>query len=365
MKRLTAILSNRLYLSALGVLLVFLGGLSYLYSAVLDQSLTSRPDRVTVELRNAGGLFEGSAVTYRGTKIGKVTDIIVGTGGVEATVSLTTELDVPSSSRAQVRSLSPAGEQYLDFQPASTDGPYLRDGSVVAADATDLPKSLGSTVVAINKVLRQIDDQQLRTLLLELSTGLSGTGDDLGLLVDQGDAILAELDRVWPQTERLLVNGEKALDIVPDKRAELEDLADTASSLARFLKGYDPELEAQIKRTPAQLDQMNTLVRDAREVLPDFLSTGVSLTDIFVARDPHLRALLQSYSPGLGTLGDAIWDNKLQLEVILDQDPRCRYDTTRRDRRDPTRTRLDSDGSCSASFSTLQRGAAHAPGPVR
>lgn len=365
MKTISAVFSNRLYLSALGVLLVFLGGVSYIYSAVLDQSLTSRPERVTVELRSAAGLFEGSAVTYRGTKIGKVTDIVVGAAGVEATISLTTDLEVPSSSLAQVRSLSPAGEQYLDFQPTTTEGPYLSDGSVVAASATDLPKTLGSTVVAINKVLRQVDDQQLRTLLLELSTGLSGTGDDLGLLVDQGDAILTELDRIWPQTDRLLVNSDIALDIIPSKKAELEDLATTASSLARFLKNYDAELEAQIKRTPGQLDQMNELVQDAREVLPEFLSVGVSLTDIFVARDPHLRALLQAYSPGLGTLGDAISDNKLQLEVILDEDPRCRYDTPRRDRRDPARRPLNPDGGCSASFSTLQRGAAHTPGTVR
>ena len=175
MRSVGSVLTNRLYLSALGVLMVLVVTVAYLYAAVLDQPLTSRPDQVTVQLRNAGGLFEGSAVTYRGVKVGKVTQIQITDGGVEATVSLTSSEQIPEDSLAKVRSLSPVGEQYLDFQPRTADGPFLGDGSVVTAESTDLPKSLSSTVIAINKVLRQVDDRKLRSLLVELSTGLKGT----------------------------------------------------------------------------------------------------------------------------------------------------------------------------------------------
>ncbi len=85
----------------------------------------------------------------------------------------------PTRSRGCAAS-RPVGEQYLDFQPNTDDGPFLEDGATVSAEFTDLPKSLSSTVVAVNKVLRQIDDQKLRSFLVELSTGLEGTGDDIG-----------------------------------------------------------------------------------------------------------------------------------------------------------------------------------------
>ena len=100
-------------------------------------------------------------------------------------------------------------------------------------------------------------------------------------------------------------------------------------------------------------------------MLPDFLSLGVSVTDIFATHDPHLAALLQAYAPGIGVLADRIKNGELQLELIADNDPRCDYGTPRRDPRDPTRRPLRRDGGCPASFRTLQRGAAHSPGPVR
>ena len=74
MPNLRGILSDRLYLSAVGIVAVFLVAVAYLFAAVLDQPLTSRPVNVEVELEQTGGLFEGSAVTYRGIKVGKVTE---------------------------------------------------------------------------------------------------------------------------------------------------------------------------------------------------------------------------------------------------------------------------------------------------
>ena len=77
MPSLRNILSDRLYLSAVGIVVVFLIAVAYLFAAVLDQPLTSRPVNVDVELEQTGGLFEGSAVTYRGVKIGKVSTMTV------------------------------------------------------------------------------------------------------------------------------------------------------------------------------------------------------------------------------------------------------------------------------------------------
>lgn len=364
MRSFRTVLTDRLYLSALGVALVFVVCVAYLFAEVLDQPLTSRPTEVTVMLGNTGGLFEGSAVTYRGVKVGKVTDISITRQGVRAEVSLTTGTAVPTDSLARVRSLSPVGEQYLDFQPNTDEGPFLEDGAVVAAEFTDLPKSLSSTVVAVNKVLRQIDDEKLRSFLVELSTGLQGTGDDVGRLVDQGDLILAELDRVWPETDRLLRNGDTVLDIGTDNATSLRDLGRSSRQLAAFLRDYDPELRRVLERAPNQVRQLEALVADADKVLPDFLSVGVSLTDIFAMHDPHLRALLQAYGPGLGSLARVTRDGEVKLELIVDKDPRCDYDTPRRKPRDPTRVPLRENEVCSASFATLQRGAAHAPGPV-
>lgn len=359
------VLTNRLYLSALGVFLVFALCVLYVFAAVLKQPLTSRPVDLTVQLKSAGGLFEGSAVTYRGVKIGKVTDIELTGEGVEAEVRLVSGTEVPKDSLAVVRSLSPVGEQYLDFQPSSAGEPFFENGDTIPAEATDIPMSLQSTVVAVNDLLRQIDEKKLHTTLVELSGALNGTGDELGRMIDDGQLLLAELDRIYPQTEGLLRNSDTVLDIAPDKAADLRRLGTSAKQLAAFLRDYDPELRDTLKHAPKQIDQLEALVQDARKVLPDFLKVGVSITDLFTMYEPHLRSLLQDYAPGLGVLNNGIQNGELRIQLILDADRRCEYHVAKRSPRNPDRRPLQQNGNCAASFSTLQRGAAHAPGPVR
>jgi len=360
-----SILTDRLYLSAVGIVVVFLIAIAYIFAAVLDQPLTSRPVTVDVELEQTGGLFEGSAVTYRGIKVGKVTEIVPADEGVVASVRLSAGTDIPKSSFVRVRSLSPVGEQYLDFQPESTEGPYLESGDVIGAESTDLPESLSATVVAVQGVLDQIDDRKLRVVLGELSTALAGTGDDIGRILDQGTDLLATLDQVWPETNRVIDNAGTVLRIVSDNEGNLRTFGTKAKQFAAFLRSYEPEWQRVLDRTPGQLEDLQALIRDAEEVLPGFLDTGVTFTDVVMAYEPHLRTLLQEYAKGLGALAAVLHHNRLNIEVIPVRTARCDYGTTRHEPFDPERYAFQTDGRCAASFNRLQRGAAHAPGPVR
>ncbi|GAB2988357.1 MCE family protein [Nocardioides montaniterrae] len=363
------ILTDKLYLSVVGIVLVFILAVAYIFSAVLSEPLTSRPKTVSVDLAQTGGLFEGSQVTYRGVRIGKVTKIVPSDTGVVATVSLTSTDKIPTASHAVVRSLSPVGEQYLDFQPPakmvggqdkSTSGPYLESGDTVLATSTDIPTSLTQTVISISKVLNQIDPQKLKRVLGELSTGLAGTGDDIGQILDQGQQLLTTLDQVWPQTDRLITNAGPALSTITDNAGQLAQLGTTAKVLARFLKNYSPEFIHTLKTAPAQFSELVKLINDADKVLPGFLTTGVSFTDFTSANDGALRALLRDYAPGIQSLLNKVWNHHLNIQIIADKDSRCSYGTTRHDPRGP-REAFQTGGHCPASLSYLQRGAAHAP----
>lgn len=362
MSRLRTLVTDRLYLSAVGIMVVLALTVAYLFAAVLDRPLTSSPTTVTVTMASTGGLFEGSSVTYRGVKIGRVTTIRPTSDGVAATAVIDAR-DIPADSRVVVRSLSPVGEQYLDFQPSSPDGPFLRSGDTLVARSTDLPTTLGTTVVALDKLLGQIDDTKLRSLLDELSTGLKGTGQDIGRLVDQSSELLRSLDQAFPQTDRLIRTTGPALSTITDNRANLESFGASAVRLAAFLKNYDPQFRRLLARAPAQLRQLDQLVGDANAVLPDFLRVSVSLGDIVERRDPAFRELLRQYAPGLGTLTKVVRDKKLFIQFITSKDDRCSYGTPRRGPRDVSPEPLNPGGSCSAAFPHLQRGAAHVPRP--
>ena len=357
--------ATRLVASAVGVFGVFVLCVAYMFSSVLDTPLTSRPRDIRVELAATGGLFEGSVVTYRGVKIGKVTSIDFTPTGVEAIARVTSDDQIPANTRAVVRSLSPVGEQYLDFQPSGTAGPYLHDGSRIAATATDVPRTLAATVISMNKLLRQIDPDELHTVLEESSVALRGTSDDLARLTSQGQDIVADLDRLWPHTDSLLVHGGTVLDIGTDNAGTLTRTVRDLRAFASFLKAYDPELRKALDRAPGQVATLGALLDDARKVLPTFLRLGADVTSLVASYEPHLRVLLQEFAPGLGVLAGAEHHGQLWLDVIGQKDHVCSYGTPAQDPKSTTTRPLQTDKGCAGSWPWMQRGAAHAPGPVR
>ena len=356
--------SSKLLLSAVGVFVVFVLCVAYIVSGVLGSPLTSRAKNVKVELTSTGGLFVGSAVTYRGVGVGKVTHIGFTATGVEATAHLTTSRKIPSSTRAVVRSLSPVGEQYLDLQPRTDHGPWLANGSRIEASSTDVPTTLAGTVVAVNKLLDQIDADKLHTVLQEASKALNGSGDELARLTDQGRLIVADLNKYWPQTERLLTNGGTLLDIGIDNAGVLRQTARDFRAFASFLKDYQPELAQTLRDAPGIIGQLREVLRDAEAVTPQFLSLGADLTGLLASYEPHLRALLAAFAPGLDVLSRAVKDGSMQLDVIGQKDHECIYPNPDQDPKSTTRRPLRTDLHCPDTGRYLQRGAAHAPGPV-
>lgn len=358
------IFTDRLYLSVVGVVAVFVVAMAYLFSSVLGRPLTSTPPTVKVLLTSTGGLFTGSEATYRGVKVGKVTSIKLTATGVEADVTLTGGKPIPADTKALVRSLSPIGEQYLDFQPTGTAGPFLKNGSVINASSTELPQTLGSTVVAVNGLLKQIDATKLHSLLDELSTGLNGTGLQIGQILDQGQEVLQTLQQVWPQTADLIDNSGTALDIPTSQAGDLKTFASSAKDLAAFLKDENPTLLKDLQKAPQQLKTTESLVSEWGAILPGFFDTVEPFLQLLNAYNPHLRTTLAEYATGLNALGDVLHGGKLNLALIADKDARCSYGNTAIDPRSTSRRPMKEDGQCSASFPQLQRGAAHAPGPV-
>lgn len=361
---LRGILTDKLWMSLIGVVVVLLVTVAYLFNNVLDTPILRGTKTVNVELTSTGGLFEGSAVTYRGVKVGKVNQIRLTADGVVAKVVITSSDDIPADSVVKVRSLSPVGEQYLDFQPKTSRGPYLKDGSVIPATSTDLPKTLASTVISVNKLLDQIDSRQLHTLLTELSTGLAGTGEQMGKLVDQGSELLAQLDELWPETDRLLTNGNTVLSIGTDKADDIRTLASSAREFAAFLKNYDPELRSTLASAPTHVAELQQLIEDMDGYVPRFLDAAVLVSNLFRSYAPHLGVILAEYSGGLSVIPRAIKNGKIQIEGIPQRPTVCKYDTARMDPTSPKRREMVTTGHCPDSAPNLQRGAAHAPGPV-
>lgn len=365
MRRLYSRLGDRLTLSWVGLAVVTAACLVSLLTSVLHVPLTGSPDEVTVRMPRTGGLFSGSAVTYRGVRVGTVKAIdIADGGGVQATVTLRPGAQVPASSRAAVRSLSPVGEQFLDFQPESADGPFLGDGDVVAARARDLPVSLAQSAGSLSALLHAVDRRDVRVVLRELGDAVGGTDDDLDRLLTATDQLATDLDRAWPQTQRLLRNGETVGELFAAKRGELTTFARAARLFTRWLRDYDPEFRRILAGAPGDFETISVFVADLEKVLPPFLRSLVGLTDITYDREPHVRHLTRVLEYGAGRFASAFRDGWLHVDLTMQGQRTCSYGVEPRNPMSTDRKPLNRNGRCGF-HDPVRRGAEHAPPPLR
>ncbi len=353
-------------LSAASTLVVLALCTWYLLGSVLATGGGGDTVDVTVHLPRTGGLYEGASVSYRGVVIGKVTHLELGPGGVVATARIRADQRIPEDSRVRVRTLSAVGEQYLDFQPRSTGGPVLADGSEVDAQAEDIPQAIGEVAVSLDDLTSQFDTVKVRRVLSELATGLGGADDDLQRLIDASGRVLSTVEDNLDLIRSFLTSSRTVLRIGVDTDGVVRRATSSYAAFARWLRRFDPELFAILSAAPADLDRLRGLVSELSTVLPGYFDAQSSVNDILTSHDPHLRALLQSFPQGLDAFASAMRDSKIYFDLIARRGGVCDYRVEERSPKDVTYRELLTAGRCLSSLRDIsQRGAQFAPGATR
>ncbi|HSI26554.1 MAG TPA: MlaD family protein [Aeromicrobium sp.] len=353
-------------ISAVALVVVLALTVAYLYSAVLGGSVFAQPKRVTIELTETGGLYSGSGVSYRGVRVGSVSALALAGDHVTATLRLNPDARVPSDTKAIVRRLSPAGEQYVDLQPNRDGSPFLADGARIGVAQTDVPASVAETLVVIDDLMTQVDDKALHTILTELNAAFARP-DDLGRVVSASLELVQTLDAVWPEMLRLLKNSQVVLGSVADQAEELTDFAQDFRTVADWLEDFDPTLRRGLDTFPSSTRQLQRFADFIIKKFPPLLREFDTLTYVFATHDPHLRELLKQFPLGFEGLTPSFVGGRLKTNMELDINQVCSYGIvdTNPQLGIESRQPFNHDLSCPRSFPLQQRGSAWRPGPTR
>lgn len=354
---------DKLAISFFALLAVFVLLLVYMLTAVLNLPLTGRPDRITVHMKTTGGLFKGSPVNYRGVRVGTVSDIQVGKDGPDATVTFKSGAEVPASAIARVQSLTPVGEQYLDLRPTGTGGPMLENGDELNAEVVEVPITVASAAANLDKLLDEINDEDIKILMRELNLAVTDSGEDLDLLLDSSSELVASLDEAWPRTDALLTSGLTVNQILARHRDDLKTFSASAKSLTAWLVQFDPTFSRIIKEAPADFETVGLLIKDLGPLLPALLRNLNATTDILADRDASLRAL-GTVTPGaINKVNSSMRGGWWYLRAFLEGQTLCDYGGPKQSGTTAQRPPLHASGQCGASPQRW-RGANHALPPV-
>ncbi len=244
----------------LGLVASVYGGIRY---ARMDQAVGVGVYRVTVEMPDAGGLFSEAQVTYRGVAAGRVRDLRMTPDGVEVDLVLESSGEqIPDSALAVVANRSAIGEQFLDFQPTSADGPFLHEGSRVAASQVRFPPKLQEVTQSAIDLTKTVPVDDLRIAVTELGKAFDGQGDNLTRLVDSLDKLSQTGVENLDDTIQLIKNSRPVLATQAEQSDEILSWSKNINLVAATLASSDPAIRRILTDGPRAATTLSRFLDD-------------------------------------------------------------------------------------------------------
>lgn len=321
---------QRNWLSGIALGLTLVVSVVYLLIGALRVNPLDTTYQVKVQLTDSGGLLANQDVAVRGVPVGRIESLHLTPYGVEAVTNIKKSIKIPANSPVSVTGLSAAGEQYIDFEPPSNDGPFLSNGSVIKRGQTTVPIPLSTMLADTNGVLAQTDPKKLEIIKNEL--GMSREGPrKLTDIVDGGSFLLSTLDPVLPQTVSLLQNSRTALTMLSDVNAGLADTTDNLSEVLTGVNKMDGGYRRLVDQTPGLLSAMDTLFDDNSDTMVGLLANLTSVSQLLYVRVPALNAMFPAYrGSGLEALMSIMHEDGLWATADIYPRYVCSYGTPRR-----------------------------------
>ncbi|MBD0862509.1 MCE family protein [Gordonia sp. zg691] len=285
---------RRLGLSAVALAVTLVVGVAYLLFGALRINPGASQISIRVNLLQSGGLLPGQDVTMRGVAIGKVDAVQLHESGVVALVRVSSEAKIPADTAVRVSGLSPAGEQYLDFRPVDSAGPYLTDDAVIDSRRTTTPTPIAEVLEALQGTLDQVNPEELSIIVQELGVSPQGV-DKLDSIVNGGIFMLSTLHTALPNTTSLLKSSKVILgtlgETAPQIQAMSADLRNVFSGVARMDGGF----RQLVEQGPSTLSAVDAMFTDNSPTMVALLGNLVTISKLSYLRVPALEAIFPDH----------------------------------------------------------------------
>ncbi|WP_280458070.1 MlaD family protein [Nocardia carnea] len=252
---------------------------------------------VTVELPEAGGLYRFGNVTYRGIRVGKVTEVELAGDGVRATLAIDGSYRIPTDLTAEVRSVSAVGEQYVDLLPRTDSPPYLYDGATIERRDTAVPQPVGPMLDELSALVDTIPEDDLRRLLDEMFAGVNGASYDLDSLLTSAEKLTAEMNGVGDAARTLVQDAQPLLDSQVQTADAIRIWTRATADVTGQLVANDPQIRTVLHSGPAFADEVAALLDSVDLTLPVLLSNLTSVGQLGVTYNAGLEQLLVLLPP--------------------------------------------------------------------
>jgi phospholipid/cholesterol/gamma-HCH transport system substrate-binding protein len=254
----------------------------------------AEPEKLTlISSRSGLSMDPGSKVTYNGVEIGRVADIVAINQDGEPKAKVTLDVDkqfihlIPKNVDAQIKATTVFGNKYVAFASPKNPSPE-RVSSAKPIGVSSVTTEFNTLFETVVSVAQKVDPVKLNETLTATAQALDGLGERFGQSIENGNAILADVNPLMPRIQQ--------------DNQRLADLADVYANAS-------PDLFDGLKNAVTTAKTLNDEQGNVDKALMASVGFGNTGGEIFEKGGPYLvrsaadlrptTALLDEYSPML------------------------------------------------------------------
>ena len=216
----------------------------------------SEPEKLTlISSRSGLSMDPGSKVTFNRVEIGRVSGVSAINQNGEPMAEVNLDVDkqftklIPSNVDAQIKATTVFGNKYIAFSSPSkpSSEPLVPSKPIQVSGVTTEFNTLFETVV---QVTQKVDPIKLNQTLTAAAQALDGLGERFGQSIENGNAILADVNPLLPRlrqdNQRLADLADIYADASPDLFDGLKNAVTTAKTLNELQGTVDQTLMAAV-----------------------------------------------------------------------------------------------------------------------
>ncbi|CAJ1510020.1 MCE family protein [[Mycobacterium] burgundiense] len=247
---------------------------------------------VALDLSNSAGLYERAVVNYRGVEVGKVKRVHLTDDGVQAILSLKSDVPIPSDLDASVHSQTAVGEQYVELSPRDNTSSPLRDGDIIPQDRASVPPDINSLLDATNRGLTAIPGDSLKTVIDESAIAFGGLGPELSRFVRGSTTLIKGAQRHLSDLTNLVDNAAPILDTQTETSDSVRAWAAHTAEITGQLQARNDDLAGVLINGPAALEEGRALLDRLRPTLPILLANLATVAPVLLTYQPNVEQML-------------------------------------------------------------------------
>jgi phospholipid/cholesterol/gamma-HCH transport system substrate-binding protein len=222
--------------------------------------------QVQVVVPDAVALADSAQVRMAGVRAGHVSDIANRAGTAVLMVRLKDDYaPIYRDARAQVRTKSLLGENYLDIDPGTPQAGTIPENGVLPIENADVSTQLDQILTVLDGPARR----DLSRMLRGFGGGLDGRGDDLNRMfaatsgaADAGAPVFAVMAERRTQAAGLIDDLGRVMRAVGDRGEALRVLARRGKLTAEAVASRDHALADTLDALPSTLGQLQATTRN-------------------------------------------------------------------------------------------------------